>query len=268
MTKTALVTGASRGIGREVAQTLGREGWLVIAAVRDATTAPAATQAEIVDMADAKSIEALARRLRERQQRLDALVNNAGVYTGPARQIWKVNVLGPLLLTRALGPPLLAHGARVVMVTSGLGRAAAQSARLVKRLSDPGLSLEDLERLAAEAPGDYGASKAALNAMARLFAARLADRGNPGERRQPRLGPDGHGRPECAAVGRRGRSERVVGCYTARRRTDRWRVRRRKADHVTRLSRARDGYVHRPTGECGWPGCCWLWPMPLRTHSP
>ena len=85
-------------------------------------------------------------------------------------------MLGPLLLTRAL-EPLLAHGARVVMVTSGLGRAAAQSASLVKRLSDPGLSLEDLERLAAEAPGGYGASKAALNAMARLFAAQLAHRG-------------------------------------------------------------------------------------------
>ena len=173
--KTALITGASRGIGREVAQTLARDGWQVIAAVRDAKSAPAQTRAEVVDMADARSIAALARRLAMRSERLDALVNNAGVYTGPAPEIWKVNVLGPLLLTRALDP-LLAEGARVVMVTSGLGRAAAQPSSLVKRLSDPHLSLEDLERLAAEARGGYGASKAALNALARVFAGRLAPR--------------------------------------------------------------------------------------------
>ena len=63
------------------------------------------------------------------------------------------------------------------MVTSGLGRTAAQPASLVKRLSNPDLSLEDIERLAIEAPGDYGASKAALNALARVFATQLAYRG-------------------------------------------------------------------------------------------
>jgi NAD(P)-dependent dehydrogenase (short-subunit alcohol dehydrogenase family) len=48
---------------------------------------------------------------------------------------------------------------------------------LVKRLSDPKLSLAELERLAKEAPSGYGASKAALSAMARLFAKELAPRG-------------------------------------------------------------------------------------------
>lgn len=43
-------------------------------------------------------------------------------------------------------------------------------------MSNPALSLADLERLAVEAPDGYGASKAALNAMARLFAAELAPR--------------------------------------------------------------------------------------------
>jgi hypothetical protein len=38
---------------------------------------------------------------------------------------------------------------------------------LIKRLSNPKLSLDELERVAEEAPGGYGASKAALNAMAR-----------------------------------------------------------------------------------------------------
>lgn len=174
--RTALITGASRGIGREVARTLASDGWRVLAGVRDPNAAPAGTHAEIVDVADPQSIGALAARLRARNDRLDALVNNAGVYRGPARAIWDVNVLGPLRLTRAL-EPLLAPNARVVMVTSGLGRLSAQSPRLVKRLSNPALSLDDVEQLAREAPDGYGASKAALNAMARLFARELKPEG-------------------------------------------------------------------------------------------
>ena len=176
MPSTALITGASRGIGREVARTLAREGWHVLSAVRDPKSAPSGTQAEAVDMADPESIEALAKRLRIRDERLDALVNNAGVYNGPARRIWDINVRGPLLLTRAL-QPLLAPNARVVMVTSGLGHLSAQPGGLVRRLSDATLSLSDLEHLADEAPDGYAASKAALNAMARLFANELKPQG-------------------------------------------------------------------------------------------
>ena len=173
---TALITGASRGIGREVARTLASEGWNVLSGVRDPKSAAPGTEAEVVDMGDVRSIEALATRLRSRNQELDALVNNAGVYSGPARQMWDVNVLGPLLLTHAL-EPLLTRNARVVMVTSGLGQLSAQPASLVKRLSNAKLSLADLERLAKEAPGGYGASKAALNLVVRLFAKKLKPRG-------------------------------------------------------------------------------------------
>lgn len=176
MVRTVFITGASRGIGREVARTLAVEGWRVLAGVRDPATAPPGTQAEVVDMADPSSIDALATRLRARDQRLDALVNNAGIYEGPARRIWDVNVRGPLLLTRAL-TPLLANDARVVMVSSGLGRLSAQPAALVARLTDAALTLDDLARLSDESPGGYGASKAALVAMARLFAAELSPRG-------------------------------------------------------------------------------------------
>jgi NAD(P)-dependent dehydrogenase (short-subunit alcohol dehydrogenase family) len=173
---TALITGAGRGIGREVARTLALEGWDVLSAVRDPQSALPGTLAETLDVADPESIGALAERLRARNVPLHALVNNAGVYSGPARRIWDVNVLGPLLLTRAL-QSLLVRNARVVMVTSGLGRLSAQSPRLVKRLSDPALSLDDVEQLAREAPDGYGASKAALNAMARLFARELKPEG-------------------------------------------------------------------------------------------
>lgn len=174
--RTVLITGASRGIGRAVARALASEGWHVLSAVRDPKSVPPGTQAETVDMADRESIEALAERLRARNERLDALINNAGVYEGPARHIWDVNVLGPLRLTLALAP-LLATDARVVMVTSSLGRLSAQPASLVRRLSKPDLSLEELERLAREAPGGYGASKAALTVMARVFADRFRSRG-------------------------------------------------------------------------------------------
>jgi NAD(P)-dependent dehydrogenase (short-subunit alcohol dehydrogenase family) len=173
---TALITGASRGIGREIARTLASEGWHVLSAVRDPKSAPPGTQPEVVDVATAESIEALAERLRARNQLLEALVNNAGVYRGSARQIWDVNVLGPLRLTRGL-EPCLARNARVVMVTSGLGQLSAQPPSLAKRLSSPRLSLAELERLAEEAPGGYGESKAALTAMARLFAEELRPRG-------------------------------------------------------------------------------------------
>jgi NAD(P)-dependent dehydrogenase (short-subunit alcohol dehydrogenase family) len=173
---TALITGASRGIGREVARALASEGWHVLSGVRNPKSAPSQTQAEIIDMADPESIEALAERFRAQNQPLDALVNNAGVYSGAARQVWAVNVLGPLRLTRAL-QSLLVPNARVVMVTSGLGRLSAQPYSLVERLSNPKLSLRDLEQLAEEATGGYGESKAALNAMARVFAKELKPQG-------------------------------------------------------------------------------------------
>jgi NAD(P)-dependent dehydrogenase (short-subunit alcohol dehydrogenase family) len=144
--------------------------------VRDPKSAPPQTQAEIIDMEDPVSIEALAERLRARNQRLDALVNNAGVNGAGARHIWAVNVLGPLRLTRAL-QSLLLPNARVVMVSSGMGRLSAQPRSLVARLSNPELSLRDLEQLAEEATGGYGESKAALNAMARVFAKELEPQG-------------------------------------------------------------------------------------------
>jgi len=53
---TGLVTGASRGIGRKVARTLDSERWQVLSGVRDPTSAPPGTQAEVVDMEEPESI--------------------------------------------------------------------------------------------------------------------------------------------------------------------------------------------------------------------
>jgi NAD(P)-dependent dehydrogenase (short-subunit alcohol dehydrogenase family) len=177
MAGTALVTGASRGIGRAVAGQLSLEGYRMLLAVRVAADAPRLPNSttEVLDVASAGAIAGLAERLRGRQEKLDVLVNNAGVYRGvDAETLWKVNVRGPLLLTRALAP-LLVDGARVVMVSSGLGRSANQDSRLLARLRSVG-TLQALEELCDEAPGGYGASKAALNRLAQLFAAELKPR--------------------------------------------------------------------------------------------
>jgi len=165
---TALVTGASRGIGLAVARDLAKD-HDVILAVRDPGTAPAGSRVERLDVSDPDSIAACAAHVAGP---LDVLVNNAGVYTGPAREIWAVNVRGPLLLTRALAGKL-AKGARVVMVTSGLGSLSGQPESLIRRLKDP--TFDDFLALCERPPGGYGPSKAALNALTRRFARELPD---------------------------------------------------------------------------------------------
>jgi NAD(P)-dependent dehydrogenase (short-subunit alcohol dehydrogenase family) len=177
MNGTALVTGASRGIGRRVAERLAKEGMRVLAAARRVQAAPSLPGGEALalDVASPSSIAELVAELSARGERIDVLVNNAGVYTAPRREIWNVNVRGPWLLTRGLAP-LLAPGGRVVMVSSGLAMGAADRA-LRDRLASIDVEGEGFGALADAAPGGYGASKAALNHMAKLFAAALASRG-------------------------------------------------------------------------------------------
>ena len=168
--QTALVTGGARGIGREVARQLARDGLRVLLGVRDlrrGEEAAAAMTGEVaaveLDMSSAASIATCARRL---EGPIDVLVNNAGVYRAPREEIWAVNVRGPILLTRALNA-VLADQARVVNVTSGLGAFSSQPSALQKSLADPSLTIDDLLQLP---PGGYGESKAVLNAFTRLLA--------------------------------------------------------------------------------------------------
>jgi len=175
MESTALVTGASRGIGARVAERLAQERVRVLMAVRRVEAAPriAGGEALELDVASAASVAALAKLLIARGERLDILVNNAGVYQAPRRELWNVNVRGPWLLTRSVAA-LLADGARVVMVTSELAIAGADP-QLRKRRAT--IDVDAFGELADDTPGGYGASKAALNRMAQLFAVELAPRG-------------------------------------------------------------------------------------------
>src|SRR5262245_17588818 len=145
--KIAVVTGANRGIGLEIARQLGRAGLRVVLGSRDeeagrrraAELGAQGIQVEPrrLDVTRDDDVEALARAL-EAQGGLDVLVNNAGIAMNGfdaevARTTLDVNFFGALRLTERL-LPLLRHGARVVMISSGLGDSSSLSEPLRRTL--------------------------------------------------------------------------------------------------------------------------------------
>lgn len=131
--RTAVVTGASSGIGAATARRLVDEGYDVVAAARrrdrlDALAAECGVRPVVVDVTDEASVSALAASL----ERCHVLVNNAGGAFGlePVasadedswRKMWETNVLGMMRVTRALLPKLEASGDGVIVtVTSTAG---------------------------------------------------------------------------------------------------------------------------------------------------
>jgi NADP-dependent 3-hydroxy acid dehydrogenase YdfG len=135
MGKTAVVTGASSGIGAATARRLAAEGYRVFLAARRedrlgelaAEIGPSAVPVPL-DVTDEAAVRAFADSL----DRCDVLVNNAGGAIGadfvagadPAdwRRMYEVNVMGSLLVTQALLPKLIASGAgTIVMMSSTAG---------------------------------------------------------------------------------------------------------------------------------------------------
>jgi len=176
----ALVTGTNRGIGLEVCRQLLQQDWRVIACVRDqqagaeaieqlrADTGADSQQLILrrVDVTSMTEIRSLARWLDEVGFKLQALINNAGVFlessaTGDADplqiesttmlQTFNINTLGPVRMIQGLTGNITAGG-RIVNVSSGMGQ-----------LSDMG------ENYLA-----YRVSKTALNTVTVVMARRLA----------------------------------------------------------------------------------------------
>lgn len=135
--RLCLVTGANAGVGRETALRLVRRGHRVVMGCRSQERARAAREAirsdvpsaelEILelDLADLGSVRRAADAFRERHDRLDALVANAGIYRARLRrtadgfeETMAVNHLGHFLLARLLADPLRAAGGRAVVVSS------------------------------------------------------------------------------------------------------------------------------------------------------
>lgn len=165
-TRTALITGASRGLGQALARQLAARGWQLIIDARGAE-ALAAARAELArqtrvvaipgDVTDAVHRHELAKAARECGG-LDALVNNASIL-GPSpqpnlldypldvlEQVYRTNVIAPLALIQALQDELK-PGACVMNITSDAGVEAY------------------------EGWGGYGSSKAALEQLSNILAA-------------------------------------------------------------------------------------------------
>ncbi|RME18619.1 MAG: SDR family oxidoreductase [Alphaproteobacteria bacterium] len=135
MTKTALITGASTGIGRATAQRFQAEGWNVVATMRNPDDGAdlAALDNVLVtrlDVTDADSIEAAVAAAIERFGAIDVLVNNAGYgAAGPLeafpperirRQI-DTNLIGLIDVTRAVLPHMRAARSGVIVNISSVG---------------------------------------------------------------------------------------------------------------------------------------------------
>jgi len=181
--RIAVITGANKGIGYEVARQLANSGCTVLLGARNralgekAAATLAAENLDVrhipVDLDDSASIAAAARSIDGDFGRLDILVNNAGIAVegdGPPSSAsleaierdYRVNFIGTVAVTQAMLPLLRrATSARIVNVSSGLGS--------LTKTGDPAFEFVAYKYLG------YAASKAALNMLTVQLAYELRD---------------------------------------------------------------------------------------------
>jgi len=169
--RVALVSGASRGIGREVARQLAADhGFRVLAGARDTEAAGEADHASIefvpLDVTDQESVDRLRERIEAESGRLDVLVNNAGVAgghepvsefdLGEAQEVLDVNLTGAWRLSKAMLPLLRRSGhGRIVNTSSGMGQLSEMNGgSAAYRISKAGLNA--LTRILSEEESDHG----------------------------------------------------------------------------------------------------------------
>ena len=190
----ALVTGANKGLGREISRQLAARGVNVLLGARDperGRRAEAECQGEglavrfvQLDVTDQQSVDRAAAWIAREHGRLDILVNNAGIaldWVPPSacdqasfEKTYETNVFGVFRVTKAMLPLLrTSKAARIVNVSSGLGS--------LSQTADPNGPFRDRNILLA-----YCSSKSALNMMTLHFARELKAAGikvnaaNPG----------------------------------------------------------------------------------------
>jgi carbonyl reductase 1 len=186
--RLAVVTGANRGIGQEIATQLTAARVRVVATARE----PGAGDFTL-DVTRRDHIIALAERLKDG---FDILVNNAGVSLAGstaeiAQRTLDVNFFGAMNTTDSL-LPRMRRGGRIVMVSSGLGELAQVGPKLRERFENAALDrkalIELMESFVRDVAGGvhrkngwpstaYSASKVGLNALTRVLARELASDG-------------------------------------------------------------------------------------------
>jgi carbonyl reductase 1 len=186
--RVAVVTGANRGIGAEIASQLGKRGLRVVATSRE----PLAGFAT-VDVTRRDQIDALAARLSS-EGGADVLVNNAGTSmegfdADVARRTLDVNLFGAMNVTDAI-LPAMRRGGRIVMVSSGMGELSHVHGSVRAQIEEPSLTRASLIALMESFVSDvasgahaqrgwssnaYSVSKVGMNALVRVLARELAD---------------------------------------------------------------------------------------------